>query len=280
MGMTSGDDTPARASTPGAALLWLSTALLATSIAAQIVYPLVEGVGRDRATVVVVMASAAAMIAHSAARLGALRTVGVFAATAGVGWTAEIIGTATSFPFGAYEYATGRIGPSVLDVPIVIGLAWTAGGYCMWWVSSLVTSNPALRIPLATVGMVGWDLYLDPQMVSAGLWTWDDRDSGLPGVDQIPLTNYAGWAGVAALMFVLLATLDREPVDTTPPAPITPVGWFCWTWLGSALAFLVFLDDPDLPPAVPYGLAAMGVLGVPAGSALWRRTRNRSRDTL
>ncbi|MGK2855456.1 MAG: carotenoid biosynthesis protein, partial [Microbacteriaceae bacterium] len=161
--MTSANDSPARASIPGPALLWLSTALLATSIAAQIVYPLVEGAGRDRATVVVVLASAAAMIAHSAARLGALRTLGVFAATAGVGWTVEIIGTSTSFPFGTYEYATGRIGPSVLDVPVTIGLAWTAGGYCMWWISSLVTSNPAWRIPLATVGMVGWDLYLDPQ---------------------------------------------------------------------------------------------------------------------
>jgi putative membrane protein len=230
--------------------------------------------------VVVVLASAAAMIAHSAARLGALRTVAVFAATAGVGWSAEIIGTATSFPFGDYEYATGRIGPSVLDVPVVIGLAWTAGGYCMWWISSSVTSRLVPRIALATVGMVGWDLYLDPQMVSAGLWMWADRDSGLPGVEEIPLTNYVGWAGVAAVMFALLAAIDRAPVDTTPPTPITPIGWFCWTWLGSALAFLVFLDDPDLPPAVPYGLMAMGVLGVPAAYALLRRAGGRVHDTL
>jgi putative membrane protein len=270
---------PVREPNPAPMLFWLSTALVAVSIAAQIVYPLVEGSSRDRATVVVVLASAAAMIAHAAARLGAPKTIAVFVATAGIGWSAEIIGTATSFPFGDYDYAMDRIGPSVSGVPIVIGLAWTAGGYCMWWISALVTTTPPLRIALATVGLVGWDLYLDPQMVGAGLWTWADQDSGLPGVEQIPITNYLGWAGVGALMFTVLAVIDRQPVTITAPALITPVGWFGWTWLGSALAFLVFLDDPALPAAVPYGLVVMGLLGVPAAWALSTRARPGAPDT-
>ncbi|WP_237341501.1 carotenoid biosynthesis protein [Williamsia soli] len=247
----------------------LSAALLVVSIAAQITYPLVDGTTRDHVTVTVVLASAAAMVLHSAARLGTLRTVAMVAATAGVGWSAEIIGTATSFPFGAYEYATGRIGPSIADVPIVIGLAWTAGGYCIWWVSSFITTAPWFRVPLATAGMVGWDLYLDPQMVSAGLWTWEARDAGLPGIDQIPITNFLGWAGVAAVMFTLLSFIDRQPIVITWRSAITPIGWFTWTWLGSALAFLVFLDDPDLPAAVPYGLIGMGIVGVPAAICLF-----------
>jgi putative membrane protein len=270
---------PVREPNPAPMLLWLSTALLALSIAAQIVYPLVEGVTRDRATVMVVLVSAAAMIVHAAARLGTLKTIAMVVATAGIGWSAEIIGTATSFPFGDYDYAVDRIGPAVSGVPIVIGLAWTAGGYCMWWISALVTTTPPLRIALATVGLVGWDLYLDPQMVGAGLWTWADQDSGLPGVDQIPVTNYLGWAGVGALMFTMLALIDRRPVITTTSALITPVGWFGWTWLGSALAFLVFLDDPDLPGAVPYGLVVMGLLGVPAAWALSIRIRAGVPDT-
>jgi putative membrane protein len=277
MGMT--PEESARQPTPAPMLLWLSTTLLSVSIAAQIVYPLVDGGARDRTTVVVVLASAAAMIAHAAARLGALRTIAMIAATAGIGWSAEIIGTATSFPFGDYAYAGGRIGPAVAGVPIVIGLAWTAGGYCMWWLSALVTANRAWRIALATAGLVGWDLYLDPQMVGAGLWTWADQDSGLPGVEQIPITNYLGWAAVGALMFVLLAAIDRGPVVTTALASFTPVGWFGWTWLGSALAFLVFLDDPGLPAAVPYGLLAMGLLGVPAAWSLWMRTCTSVPDT-
>lgn len=246
----------------------LSAALLVVSIAAQITYPLVEGTTRDRVTVIVVLASATAMVLHSAARLGIPRTVAMVAATAGVGWTAEIIGTATSFPFGSYEYATDRIGPSVADVPIVIGLAWTAGGYCIWWISSFITTTPWFRIPLATAGMVGWDLYLDPQMVSAGLWTWDVRDAGLPGIEQIPITNFLGWAAVAAVMFTLLSLIDREAIVFTWRSAITPIGWFTWTWLGSALAFLVFLDDPVLPGAVPYGLVGMGIIGVPAAICL------------
>lgn len=256
------------------ALLWASAILLAGSIAAQIVYPLVDGVARDRATVVVVVAAAAAMLAHATFRLGPLRAVAVFAATAGVGWTAEIVGVATGFPFGAYAYATDRIGPSVAEVPVIIGLAWTAGGYSMWWISALVSRRRPVRIALATVGMVGWDLYLDPQMVSAGLWTWSTEDAGLPGIDQIPVTNFIGWAGVACVMFVLLSLIDPKPVTVTPLTAAAPVGWFTWTWLGSALAFLAFLDDPALHAAVPYGLIGMGILGVPAAMALARRIRS------
>lgn len=255
--------------------LWTSAILLAASIAAQIVYPLVTGVARDRATVVVVVAAAAAMLAHATFRLGSLRAVAVFAATAGVGWTAEIVGVATGFPFGAYAYATDRIGPSVAEVPVIIGLAWTAGGYSIWWVSSLVSDRRPIRIAAATVGMVGWDLYLDPQMVSAGLWTWSTDDAGLPGIEQIPVTNFIGWAGVACVMFGLLSLIDPKPVTVTPMTSVAPVGWFVWTWLGSALAFLVFLDDPALPAAVPYGLIGMGILGVPAALGLSRALSGR-----
>lgn len=256
------------------ASLWTSAILLACSIAAQIVYPLVDGVARDRATVVVVAAAAAAMVAHATFRLGALRAVAVFAATAGIGWTAEIVGVATGFPFGDYVYATDRIGPSVAEVPVIIGLAWTAGGYSMWWISALISDRRPVRIALATAGMVGWDLYLDPQMVSARLWSWSTVDAGLPGIDQIPVTNYLGWAGVACVMFVLLSVIDLKPVAVTPLASVAPLGWFTWTWLGSALAFLVFLDDSALHAAVPYGLIGMGILGVPAAVALARRTRS------
>lgn len=268
--MTTSSGDTLRDHRPARSLFLTSTSLLAVSIAAQIAYPLVEGTTRDQVTVVVVLASAAAMAVHAAARLGGVRAVAVVAATAGIGWSAEIIGTATSFPFGQYAYAVDRIGPSVADVPIVIGLAWTAGGYCMWWISGLVSSRVPVRIPLATAGLVGWDLYLDPQMVSAGLWTWATQDAGFPGIEQIPVTNFLGWAGVGAVMFTLLAAIDRQPITVSPLTAITPVVWFGWTWLGSALAFLVFLDDPDLPTAVPYGLVVMGVLGVPAALRLLR----------
>lgn len=271
--MTIGSGSIPRDHRPARTLFRISISLLMVSIGAQITYPLVHGVTRDRVTVVVVLASAAAMAVHAVARLGGTRALAVVVTTAGIGWTAEIVGIATSFPFGEYVYAVDRIGPSVAGVPIVIGLAWTAGGYCMWWISALVTAQAPLRIALATVGLVGWDLYLDPQMVSAGLWTWADKDAGLPGIGQIPITNFLGWAGVGAVMFTLLALIDRQPIALSPLTAMTPVVWFGWTWLGSALAFLVFLDDPGLAWAVPYGLVTMGVLAVPAALSLVRSGR-------
>ena len=51
-------------------------------------------------------------------------------------------------------------------------------------------------VPVALVGgvaLAAWDLFLDPQMVDAGHWTWAHPDPGLPLVPGVPLTNYAGW---------------------------------------------------------------------------------------
>ena len=44
-------------------------------------------------------------------------------------------------------------------------------------------------------------------MVAAGHWAWASPEPALPGVPGIPLTNYAGWLLVVAL--VMVAALDR-----------------------------------------------------------------------
>ena len=49
--------------------------------------------------------------------------------------------------------------------------------------------------------MATWDLYLDPQMVSEGYWTW--FADGNP-TSQIPVTNFFGWVISAALIYLLL----------------------------------------------------------------------------
>ncbi|WP_460727635.1 carotenoid biosynthesis protein [Nocardia heshunensis] len=232
----------------------------------QITYPLAHGVGRDRVTVVVVLLSAGTALVHAGVTRGVRWAVGLLVILSGVGLAAEALGTATGFPFGCYAYASGRLGPDVFGVPVVVPLAWTGGLYPVWIVAGMVSREVAgrvspntARIVLTAIGAVGWDLFLDPQMVADGQWEWRSGVAGLPGLGQIPVTNYVGWFVVALVMAGLLGWWDRTAPDSGA-ARVVPVGVFLWTWLGSALAHAVFLG---LPVSALYGFAGLGVLGFP-----------------
>ncbi|MEV6325518.1 carotenoid biosynthesis protein [Nocardia sp. NPDC051787] len=248
--------------------------LVALTVVAQIGYPLTVGGARDRITIVVVLLSAGAALAHATATRGIRYALGFLTLVSGIGLLAEVIGTATGVPFGCYAYAADRLGPALLDVPLMVALAWTGGMYPVWVVAGMVSRRTSSRIALTAIGAVGWDLFLDPQMVADGQWTWCDTDSGLPGLTQIPYTNYLGWFAVALVMAGLLAVWEHAAPDPVlaPPASAlaVPVALFLWTWLGSALAHATFLG---LPSSAGYGLVGMGVLGVPllAVSARARR---------
>ncbi|MFI7668968.1 carotenoid biosynthesis protein [Nocardia sp. NPDC049526] len=175
----------------------------------QISYPLASGVARDRVTVAVVLLSAGTALVHAVATRGIRYALGFVVIVSGLGLVAEIIGTATGFPFGCYEYADGRSGPAVAGVPLVVALAWTGGLYPVWVVAGLLTRRWAGRVVSTAVGAVGWDLFLDPQMVADGQWTWGAAGRGLPGLDEIPYTNYLGWFAVALVMALLLTGLDH-----------------------------------------------------------------------
>ncbi|WP_245672323.1 carotenoid biosynthesis protein [Nocardia anaemiae] len=178
-------------------------------VLAQIGYPLASGVARDRVTVVVVLLSAGTALVHAGATRGVRYASGFVVIVSGLGLLAEIIGTATGFPFGCYEYADGRLGPAVAGVPLVVALAWTGGLYPVWVVAGLLTRRRAGRVVLTAVGAVGWDLFLDPQMVADRQWTWCAAGRGLRGLEEIPYTNYLGWFAVALMMALLLIGLDR-----------------------------------------------------------------------
>lgn len=227
-------------------------------VAVQIAYPLTDGSARDTVTVAVVLASAGTALIHAAVTRGLRYAAGFGVIVSGIGLTAEAVGTATGFPFGAYEYAVGRLGPALFDVPLVVPLAWTGGIYPIWVVAGILCRTPTARIAATSAGAVGWDLFLDPQMVADGQWRWADTDSGLPGLAAIPWTNYLGWFLVAGLIAGALTVWDR----TAPPTRRlgVPVLMFLWTWLGSALAHAVFLG---LPYSAVYGGVALGLLGVP-----------------
>jgi hypothetical protein len=216
----------------------------------------------------------------------------------------------TGLPFGSYDY-TGTLGAEILGVPLVVPLAWTMMAYPALLVARRLAAG---RVAVAVVGawaLTAWDVFLDPQMVDAGHWTWAHPRPSLPGVDGIPLSNFAGWFLVS---LVLLAVLDRVLGDA-PGDPrvqtrrlggtgrvqtrrlgggqrvqtrrvgrfggfggfdgdLVPLAVYLWTYVSSVMAHALFFGRPSVALV---GAVVMGVVAVPLGTALLRPALARRR---
>ncbi|MCW2497550.1 carotenoid biosynthesis protein [Jatrophihabitans sp.] len=234
-------------------------ALLAgLGVLAQIVYPIVHGHARDVDTVLVVLLIGTACLWH-ARRCGLLLPVAAISVVGG--FAVELLGVHTGFPFGRYRYA-GSLGVRLDGVPLVIALAWPMLAWPAALVSRRLVTGITARVLLGGWALATWDLFLDPQMVAAGHWRWRHPTPHLPGVPNVPLTNYAGWLGVALLMSFGLQTALRahEPNPRGVPIPL-----YLWTWASSTLALAAFLH---LGGAALWGGVAMGCVAVPLALSL------------
>lgn len=257
------------------ARLWPALTALAW-VAAQISYPLTAGTARDRVTVSIVVLAAATAMLHATVSRGPGWAAGCAAIVGGVGLLAEIVGTATGFPFGCYHYAHGRLGPELADVPLLVPVAWIGGLYPIWVAAGLLCRRTGARVLTTAAGAVGWDLFLDPQMVADGQWTWCSAQPGLPGAGDIPYTNYLGWFAVGAVMAALLAVLEPRCAPRGA-GPAVPIAVLLWTWFGSALAHAVFLD---LPASAGYGAIGLGLVAVPTARWAVRRVGRTGRQAV
>jgi len=258
--------------------------LATVTVLAQVTYPLLSGRALVAITIATVLLFCATSLVHAALTAGPRTALIVLAVAGGLGLVAEAVGTATGFPFGPYEYS-GTLGPSVLEVPVVIPLAWTMMAWPMLLLGRRLSAallpegarsgggwggpvRAGVTALLGGLGLASWDLYLDPQMVQAGHWVFARPEPGLPGVPGIPLTNYAGWALVAVLMVALLdAVVPQQKIDERVPAFM-----LAWTWLGSGLANVAFFGRPEV---AAYGLVGMGLL---VGPYLLLHRSARARD--
>jgi putative membrane protein len=233
----------------------------AATVLAQIAYPLVSGVARDRLTVVTVLLFAAASVTHAAVWRTGRWALTLVAVTAGGGLLVEAAGVHTGVPFGAYAY-TNSLGWRLLGVPVVIPLAWTMMAYPALLVGRRITAHPRWGPVAAGAALASWDLFLDPQMVAAGHWVW--APTATPGVLGVPVTNFAGWLAVSTLMMLLLIhTLPgsgRGPIDDR-----LPLGLYLWTYGSSVLAHAAFFGLP--------GSALLGGIGMGLVVLAWALAR-------
>ena len=254
------------------AVAWICGALV---VLAQIVYSMTDPDARLFTTVASVIAFAVASVCDALARFGPRAAALLVVVAGGGGLVAETTGVHTGFPFGDYRY-TGTLGLEVAGVPVVVALAWIM----MSWPALLVGRSLAARVNgpawlvvgIGAWALASWDVFLDPQMVDAGHWTWSDPAPALPGVDGVPLTNYAGWLLVSVLMITALhrsagrARVANELDLRAGPAPVL----YLWTYGSSVWAHAAFFGRPAV--SLVAGLL-MGLVALPFAYTLWRAHR-------
>ena len=239
----------------------LPVVLAAATVLLQIAYPLVSGTPRDQLTVVTVLAFFAASVSHALVHRGASWTAAYVLVTTGTGLLAESLGTTTGVPFGQYDYA-GSLGWKLLSVPVVIPLAWAMMAYPCLLVGQRLASTRLGAVAVGAWALASWDLFLDPQMVDAGHWTWTDVQLALPGLPGIPVSNYLGWLLVATLMMAALQRLPRRAADDRVPHAL-----FLWTYASSVLAHAAFFGRPAVALV---GGVGMGLVALPFARSLQR----------
>jgi putative membrane protein len=241
----------------------LAWGLLGALVLTQICYPLTGGGLRAALTVTTVLLGYLLSVSHALLTRGARAALVLVATATAGGFGVEAVGVATGFPFGTYDYS-GLLGPKLLGVPLIIPLAWTWMAWPAWLAALRLASATWGRVVLAAAGLAAWDLFLDPQMVADGYWTWRDPVPALPGVPGIPIGNYLGWGGFALLLMAVLSRATATPrADDAPMLTL----WI-WTYASSVLAHAVFLG---LPASAAWGGGIMGLVVVPLAVKLSRR---------
>lgn len=155
--------------------------------------------------------------------LGPARSFAFLAAGCVIGAGAELMGTQTGFPFGAYEY-TDWLGAKI-------------GGHVPWFIPpswyalAVVCLDLSRRFGLGRVGrivgtaalMVLWDVALDPAMNGAAFqpfWIYtipEDAGALTAGVYfGMPLLNWVGWFVTSALIAVAFEAMGGLAPRPTP----------------------------------------------------------------
>ncbi len=194
-------------------------------------------------------------------QLGKSASILFFAWGALIGLTAELVGTSTGFPFGAYHY-TDWLGPKLLDhVPYFIPPSWYAMGILSYDLAGRLGVSRTQRIILVAVYLVLWDVALDPAMSTAfPFWLYDGEGM----LYRMPAMNWLGW-------FVTGIVIGWGFDVLSGKRPEGNLKWVAWLWLLNGLF--------PLSISLLYGFWAavlFGVLALPIPLlAIWSR-RERS----
>jgi len=241
------------------------------TIVLNIDWPLTQGQSRTATSIAGVISFFLCSILHSAGTKSG-RFTATLLALMPLAFLVEAVGVRTHFPFGHYAYSE-LLGLSIAHVPLLIPLAWVMMLYPTYLASRYLTAKPALAIAIGAWLMATWDLYLDPQMIREGYWTWFSTSG--ESTLHIPWTNFAGWFAASAVFMWILQVNDSaaEVMDADSAAqtmPSTPAAMLLWVWIGSFVANILPVSPYLNRPFVAItGFVGMGVVLLPWSWRLW-----------
>lgn len=117
----------------------------------------------------------------------------------------EIIGVHTGIIFGNYVYGSG-LGLQLMDTPLLIGINWAMLVYCSAIIVKTVKAPAIVKIILASLVMVTYDLVLEQVAPFMDLWSWENN--------KIPLQNYVAWFVISfvfhSLYYPIAKTIENR----------------------------------------------------------------------
>jgi len=107
-----------------------------------------------------------------------------------VGFSSEVLGVKTGFPFGDYAYSE-VLGFQLFEVPLLIGVNWFL---LVYLTGALLQGRVSwyLAAVFGAIMMVGLDILIEPVAVKLNFWQWEGA--------EIPLSNYVAWFVVALII--------------------------------------------------------------------------------
>lgn len=127
-----------------------------------------------------------------------------------LGFVIEAIGVNTGIIFGHYRYGSA-LGLKLFDTPLLIGLNWLFLTYATAAILSPSALPGLLRIPVAALLMVGFDLILEKVAPSIDMWYWQQG--------KIPAQNYIAWF-LIALIFQLILHFSKIKIRNKWALPL------------------------------------------------------------
>jgi putative membrane protein len=213
---------------------------------------------------------AATTAVNAGARWGPARAATALGAVSATAATVERFGTATGVPFGRYEYSRA-LRPQFGRVPALVPLAWFAMAVPAREVAHAALgprSTTVARVVVGAAALTAWDLFLDPQMVGEGYWTWARR-----GIYRgVPLGNYVGWfvtgLGVMAILERTLPAAAGSLAPTSERPDFSLIAMYGFVGLMETIGFARYFRDP-----VVATIGGVGMLPLAAAAIVRRVTR-------
>ncbi len=108
------------------------------------------------------------------------------------GYLVEVLGVLTGHVFGSYFYGDA-LGIQAFNTPLIIGINWMMLVYCAFSILEPARLFWPLKVLLAALLMVVYDVVMEPVAMKLDMWNWAE------GV--VPMQNYQAWF-IISLIFL------------------------------------------------------------------------------